>query len=118
MYWRPLRKERYRQSRPGESAYRHIFASAEGVARLGVADTEALAYTHRCGLLHRNIEPSNIFVGEDGAITLGDFGLACLAADKLSDRSGLPARIAPFRPPAVTPRGLRLVVYANLQTNV
>ena len=79
----------------GESADRHAFASAEEVARLGASVAEALAYAHRCGILHRDVKPSNIFVGKDGQVKLGDFGLACLAEAGPSDKSGTKRFMAP-----------------------
>ncbi len=79
----------------GESADRHKFASIEEVARLGVSVAEALAYAHRCGILHRDVKPSNIFVGESGTVKLGDFGLACLAAANEKDKSGTKRYMAP-----------------------
>ena len=79
----------------GESADRHAFSSVEDVARLGIAVAEALAYAHRCGILHRDVKPSNIFVGEGGAAKLGDFGLSCLAAEGVKDKSGTERYMAP-----------------------
>ena len=79
----------------GESADRHTFSSIEDVTRLGIAVAEALAYAHRCGILHRDVKPSNIFLGESGMVKLGDFGLSCLAANGVKDKSGTERYMAP-----------------------
>ena len=79
----------------GESADTYSFSSIDDVVRLGIAVAEALAYAHSCGILHRDVKPSNIFVGEGGAIKLGDFGLSCLAAEGVKDKSGTQRYMAP-----------------------
>ena len=79
----------------GESADRRKFSSIEDVARLGIAVAEARAYAHRCGILHRDVKPSNIFVGESGMVKLGDFGLSCLATEGIKDKSGTERYMAP-----------------------
>ena len=65
----------------GKTANHSPFASPEDVARLGVQIAEALAYAHRYGVIHRDVKPSNIFIGENGMAKLGDFGLANSTGD-------------------------------------
>jgi serine/threonine protein kinase len=56
------------------------------VRRIGIGLAEALAYVHSRGVVHRDIKPGNVLLGQDGQPHLADFGLA-----KLLARSGITA---------------------------
>ena len=45
---------------------------------------DALAHSHACGLVHRDIKPGNILLADDGRVLVTDFGIA-KAAEDVSD---------------------------------
>lgn len=71
---------------------------SEGVA-LAVAHgvSEALAYLHGLkdeagrsyGLVHRDVSPTNVLMGRNGAVKLGDFGLAKATRHREDTRAGV-----------------------------
>jgi serine/threonine protein kinase len=65
-------------------------------ARLVEQVAGGLAEVHACGLLHRDIKPHNIILGDDGMPRLVDFGLAVpVASESLHGLSGSPPYMAP-----------------------
>jgi len=90
---------------PGESLARrlartHHLPPAE-VVHIGKGMARALQHAETAGIVHRDIKPGNILLGQDGAVKLADLGLAKQVT--LDDLTGARERRAVGTPSYISP---------------
>ncbi|WP_436492311.1 serine/threonine-protein kinase [Actinokineospora sp. HUAS TT18] len=86
------------KSLAGVLSEREFLAPAEA-ARIGAQVAAALVAAHAAGIVHRDVKPANVLLGEDGTVKITDFGISRATGDVTVTATGMlagtPAYLAP-----------------------
>jgi tetratricopeptide (TPR) repeat protein/tRNA A-37 threonylcarbamoyl transferase component Bud32 len=77
----------------GDSARGWLDAAERGADEVLEVFAQAgrgLEAAHQAGLVHRDFKPDNIFIGDDGRVCVGDFGLARAEGEREPEAGGAP----------------------------
>jgi serine/threonine protein kinase len=72
---------------------------SQRVAEIGARLADALAYVHGEALIHRDVKPANVLLGNDGRVRLTDFGIARLVDAAKVTATGLTVGTASYLSP-------------------
>jgi len=61
---------------------RNIFLSPADIKSYLLMILQGLAYCHKKWVLHRDVKPNNLLIGQDGQLKLADFGLSQIFGDQ------------------------------------
>ena len=73
------------------------FKTADAVRLMGQI-LDALDYSHRQGVIHRDVKPANVFLPADGSVKVADFGIAHIDSSSLTQDGsvmGTPSYMSP-----------------------
>jgi len=71
----------------------------ERVAAIGAQVLDALRTAHAAGVLHRDVKPENVLIGDDGRVVLTDFGIATMTQETALTVTGAISGTPAFMPP-------------------
>lgn len=72
---------------------------SDRVAEIGARLADALGYVHGEALIHRDVKPANVLLGNDGRVRLTDFGIARLVDAAKVTATGLTVGTASYLSP-------------------